>query len=138
MKNHIRLYQNLNVERKDVERIRLYALEGRLDEDSNGRFPLEVVFEEYLAGFRVDVHVPWQNAAAYWRERESPVKAVTYPGSHIKSFAKWKAHEGLDGRVTWRVVVGCSEVTCLVAEWGPGVTYLQHAEFKAAERLLNE
>lgn len=137
MKKHTRLYQKLNVKQNDVERIRLYALEGRADEDSNGNFPREVVFETYIAGFKVDVHVTWQNAAAYWRETKHNVRAVTYPGSHIKSFAQWKYNETLDGRCMWRVIVGCSHVTCLAAEWGKDVKYLQYAEFAAAEALLN-
>ena len=96
-----------------------------------------MVFEAFVAGFSVDIHVAWQSAAEYWRATKHRVKAVTYPGSHIKSFAQWKYSETLDGRCLWRVIVGSSHVTCLAAEWGKDVVYLQHAEFAAAEALLN-
>ena len=116
------IYQNLNLEKNDVERVTLSPVGDKLIES--------VVFEDYQGGVSVKVLVPWQSACEFWRATGKPVCGVKIEGYSVISFAQWKGFcsKG-DGVVTtWRVEVGASRCIALSAQIG--VPYLQHEEFE--------
>lgn len=74
------IYQNLNVEKHDCERVEMIPCGSHIVQD--------VVFRKFEYGTRVRVMVPWQHACQYWRASGYDVDSVVWQDGST-SFAKW-------------------------------------------------